>query len=347
MTRLQYLTRCLTFATFFASIPAIASAEDVVLRYNQWFPTQHWSHVDGIYMWFDRVAEVTEGRVRIEPSAAPLAPPNRNFQAVEQGIADVAWGPHGYTPGVFPLSELVELPFITTDARASSIAYWRTWKKYFEPSGMQSSVITLAMHVTAPGNLHFATDIPARDVEDLTGTRIRIPTPVVARALQNLGAIPVASSLTELREMLARGIVDGAAISDEFLIGFGMDGHVEAATEIPGGLFTSSIFLIVNRDAWNRIDAVDRAAIEAISGEMFSAEMGALWDENYAAAQDTLRERLGGAYIRADDTFLEGLAAAFEPETDAWLAAAEAAGVDGPSALAFFQTERERAASGD
>ncbi len=154
-----------------------AQAQTVVLRYNQWFPTAHWSQSGGLYKWFEQVKEVTGGRVVVEPSAKPLAPPNRNYQAVVDGIADLAWGPHGYAPGVFPLTELVELPFITKHAGVSSVAYWRLWKEKLEPTGMQKDVVTLAMHLTAGGNIHM-NNSEIRTAKDLAGKKMRVPTPL-------------------------------------------------------------------------------------------------------------------------------------------------------------------------
>jgi hypothetical protein len=59
------------------------------------------------------------------------APP-RQYQLAVDGIADVAWGPHGYTPGVHPLSELSELPFVTRSTEANSVAYWKVFEKHLQ-----------------------------------------------------------------------------------------------------------------------------------------------------------------------------------------------------------------------
>lgn len=315
-----------------------ASAEDVVLRYNQWFPSGHWSQQQGLYPWFDKVAEVTEGRVTIEPSAAPLAPPPRNYQAVIDGIADMAWGPHGYTPGVFPLTEMVELPFITDDAGVSSVAYWRVWEKFFAPTGMQSDVVTLAMHVTAGGNLHMREDA-VTSLEELKGERLRVPTPVVGRVLEKVGAVPVSGSLSELREMLSRGVVDGTAISDELVMGFKVDNEINAITQIPGGLYSNSAFLIVNAEKWAEISDADQEAIMAISGEGLSETMGRLWQENDIEARAAFKERLGDKYITASEAFVDDLAKAFSGEREAWLEVAAKAGVDGDAAVAFYEEQ--------
>ena len=319
-----------------ASLSAVAT-ETVTLRYNQWFPSGHWSQANGLYPYFDEIERVTEGRVVVEPSAAPLAPPARNYQAVVDGIADMAWGPHGYSPGAFPLTEMVELPFITEDAGVSSAAYWRLWEEFFQPTGMQNDVITLAMHVTAGGNIHMRKEV-VTSIDDLQGIRLRVPTPVVGRVLDEIGAVPVSGSLAELREMLSRGVVDGTAISDELVVGFRVDDEINAITQIPGGLYSNSAFLVVSAEKWAEINPEDQEAIMAISGETLSQTMGALWHENDLSARAIFQERLGENYVMASPEFIAELEAAFAGELDAWSVTASELGVDAQVAIDFYQS---------
>ncbi|MBC7143927.1 MAG: TRAP transporter substrate-binding protein [Thioclava marina] len=324
-------------AMSWAALPAIAK-DALVLNYNQWFPNGHWSQAQGLHKWFDQIEEVTEGRVKVQSSAKPLAPPNRNYQAVIDGVADIAWGPHGYTPGVFPLTEMAELPFITEDAGVSSKAFWRLWKEYFEPTGMQSDVVTLGMHVTAGGNISMREE-PVTSMAEFKGKKIRVPTPVVGRVLQEQGVVPVSGSLTELREMLSRGIVDGTVISDELVTGFKVDDDIHAVTHVPGGIFSNTAFIIMNKGKWDQISAEDQAAIMKISGEALSERMGSLWQENDLIAREMFKERLGDNYVVASDAFMAELADAFSGELDAWKVKATDAGVDADAAVAFYEAQ--------
>tara|TARA_R110000868_G_scaffold139869_3_gene355053 strand:- start:1915 stop:2964 length:1050 start_codon:yes stop_codon:yes gene_type:complete len=320
---------------------SIALAEDtVVLRYNQWFPSQHWSQKDGLYQYFEEIEKVTEGRVKVQPSAKPIVPPTKNYQAVVNGIADIAWGPHGYTPGVFPLSEMVEFPFSVNDAGISSAAYWRVFEKYFKPAGMHGDVVTLAVHVTSGGNLHMK-DAPVNTIKDLQGKKIRVQTSVVGDALKTLGAVPVSGSLSELREFLSRGIVDGTSLSDELLTGFKVDKYINYITQIPGGLYSNSAFVIINKDKWNKISAKDQQAIMAISGEKLAVRMGALWHKNDLLARGELKKRLGKDYQIASEELFVGLDEAFAPIREQWLDKATAAEVDGLEAMRFYSQQTE------
>jgi TRAP-type C4-dicarboxylate transport system substrate-binding protein len=335
-----HLKRLALSAVAAVGLMSPAYAEQLTLNYNQWFPSGHWSQAQGLYPWFEAIEVATEGRVVIQSSAKPLAPPNRNYQAVVDGVADIAWGPHGYTPGVFPLTEMVELPFITQDAGISSTAYWHLWTEFFEPTGMQSDVVTLAMHVTAGGNISMREEA-ITDLAGLNGAKLRVPTPVVGGVLGSVGAVPVSGSLGELREMLSRGIVDGTVISDELVAGFNLQDDIGYVTQVPGGIFSNSAFIIMNRDKWDMISAADQAAILALSGETLSQKMGALWHENDLRARKDFQERLGENYAVASDEFLAELAEAFSNERRNWKTMAADLDVDGDAAIAFYETQIE------
>ncbi len=318
------------------SIASGVRAETVVLRYNQYLPAGHWSQTEALYPYFDEIARVTEGRVTVEPSAKPLAPPNRNYQAVKDGIADIVWGPHGYNPGAFPLSEMVEFPFITGNVGIASQAYWELWKETFEATGMHDGVVTLALHVTSGGNIHLVGE-PVTSVEEMRGLKLRMPTPGVGRALHDAGVVPVSGAITELREMMARGIVDGTAIADEFAFGYKIDPYVNSVVAIPGGMFSSSAFIVVSRDKWDRIAPADQAAIMDISGAVLSRHMGDVWQRNNESAQAAFRETLGDNYVTASDTFVGQLEAIFAPHWLEWVETAAVQGVQGEAALTFYR----------
>lgn len=315
-----------------------SAANALTLRYNQWFPSQHWSQKDGLYEFFEEIEKVTDGRVKVRPSAKPLAPPTKNYQAVVSGIADIAWGPHGYTPGAFPLTEMVEFPFVTTDAGISSKAYWRTYKKFFEATGMQDKVVTLGMHVTSGGNIHMREDA-ILSAGDFSGKKLRVPTNVLGEAIKTMGAVPISGSLNELREFLSRGIIDGTMLSDELLYGFKVDKYVKKVTQVPGGIFANSAFIIINKEKWESISEADRNAIMAIAGEKLSVKMGSLWHKNDLEAREKLSSRLGNDYQVANDELIQAIDKAFEPGREAWFKAAAESGIDGEAAWNYYKEQ--------
>jgi TRAP-type C4-dicarboxylate transport system substrate-binding protein len=318
-----------------SSAGAPGLAQEVVLRYSAWLPPTYFMHERGLYPFFADIERVTEGRVRIEISSAPLGPAPRNYQLVMDGISDITWSLHGYTPGTFPLSELVELPFHSTDAISDSVAYWHVFKEFFEPAGMHPGMHTLTVHTHVPGQLF--NNVRAIDTpEDIQGLRIRSTNSSVATSLQRLGAAPIGIPVPEMRQALERGIVDGVTLTDEALYNFQIASFIRHGLVTPGGLYNASFFAVVNEEKWNQISETDQAAIMEISGEVLARRMGEVWQ----AEQDGATERVladGIVLSPAEGVLLEHMQAALAGLDDEWLERAQALGVDAAAALAAYR----------
>lgn len=314
----------------------IANAEQVVLRYTEWLPPTYFMNQHGLYPYFAEIEKVTEGRVKVEVSAAPLGPPPRNYQLAMDGVADLAWGLHGYTPGTFPLSELVELPFHSADAESDSVAYWRVFKEFFEPADMHPGVHTLTVHVQAAGQI-YNNKRPILKTEDLAGLKIRATNSGVSGSIERLGGTPIGLPVTEMREALEKGIVDGVSLTDEALFNFRISEFIKYGMAVPGGFYNASMFLVVNEDSWNRISSSDQAAITAISGEVLASKLGRVWQDEQDAA--TEKANAGGIEISVpDSTLLDYLHSKLDPLEQEWLTKAGAQGIDAEAALAAYRS---------
>jgi TRAP-type C4-dicarboxylate transport system substrate-binding protein len=308
-----------------------ASAEDVVLRYSNWLPPTFHIHQRVLYPYFEEIAKATDGRVKVEISAGALGPPPRNYQLASDGIAGIVWGLHGYTPGTFTMSELVELPFHSGDAEASSAAYWEVYKKYFEPANMHPGVHTLTVH-TQPAGQIFTSDRAIEAPADFEGLKIRSTNSGVAEALTLLGATPIGLPVTEMRDALAKGIVDGVSLTDEALYNFNISNLIKHGLEVPGGLYNASMFLVVNQDLWDKISPEDQAAITAISGEALARRIGRAWQDE----QDSAVAKVAADGIKVDEAkgpLLDYVHEKLSGLDAAWLKKADALGIDGKAAM--------------
>ena len=320
------------------TMPQAASAGKQFMRYSQWLPPGHWTQREALHKWFREIDQATQGRVVIQPTAKGLGAPPRQYQLALDGIADVVFQVHGYTPGSFPLSEMAELPFLTKSAEANSVAYWRVFKKMFEPAGMHNDVKALSVFVHVPGQI-YNNKRAILSLDDIKGLKLRIPNNTTSNALKLLGGVPMAAPVTKLRDGLAKGVFDGTTLTDEAIYAFKIGRFVKFATHIPGGLYNLSFLVAMNKDKWNKISSADRASIMASAGEVLGGHrIGRIWDEREKWAPSQLQTdgvtwtTLQGAPLAA----LKAKLAVFERN---WIKKAEAAGVDGAAALAMFRRE--------
>jgi TRAP-type C4-dicarboxylate transport system substrate-binding protein len=157
----------------------------------------------------NRFAEITGGRAKVELYwSNSLVPLKDHYRALQAGIVDFAFVNTGITPGVFPLSELFQVPGIASIIAASNLAFMDLFEKYpqFEEQ-FSPKVKYIATCQFLLSDLH--TIKPVRSLEDLKGMKIGCQTPESARAMELLGASASTIPWTDMYVQLERGVVDG------------------------------------------------------------------------------------------------------------------------------------------
>ncbi|MBN8290998.1 TRAP transporter substrate-binding protein [Rhodobacter sp. NTK016B] len=322
------------------SSAAGALAEDVVLRFSNWLPPTHPIITQMIEPWAAEVEAATEGRVSLQILPA-LGAPGAHFDMVRNGVADIAFGVHGYTPERFKLTEMVELPFTSENAQVNSIANWRTYQQFFMDANEHEGTHLLGLWV--PGSYQLFTRAGVETVEDLDGLRIRVPGSTVERIATELGMVSISSPLTEAYDQISRGIIDGMFQTYSTVRDFNMAEHMPVVMAVPGGFAASSQFLVISDAAWDRISPEDQAAIDALSGETMVRQFAEVWQAQNAAAVGELVEG-GLTQIELSGTDLEMMQERLAPIWDQWIADANERGVDAEAAIAFYQEQLDAVA---
>lgn len=334
----------LTAATAIALIAAGTplAAQETVLRFSNWVPATHPIVTEVIEPLARDLEEATEGRVTIEVLPA-LGPPPGHFDLVANEVADMAFSVHGYTPGRFTLTELGELPFTHNHAVVNSLAYWNTYQRYFLDANEHEGVRLLGLWTNGPYQLtmngHLLTSIDA-----VEGRRIRVPSPLVERVTTTLGMVPISSSVTEAYEQISRGVIDGMFQQLETVWNFNLHEYLTHISVVPGGFAHSSQYLVMSEAAYERLSEEDRAALDALTGEALVLRFAEMWQAEEEKAIARLEEAGAVIYDVPEDVLAELREALAFIEED-WVAEAEARGVDGAAALAFYRSEIERIAA--
>src|SRR5690606_12637696 len=125
------------------------------LRLHQFLPAQASVPANLLYPWADRIEPQPEGRIQIEryPATQPGGTPPQLIDQAQDGTVDIVWTLPGSTPGRFPLTELFELPFIMTNAEATSKAFWAMFEKHMKDDEF-ADVHIIATWVHGPSVIH-------------------------------------------------------------------------------------------------------------------------------------------------------------------------------------------------
>ena len=316
------------------------------LLINQVAPRTHFYHSGILVPWVRDVARVTEGRVRIRFSTAPLGSYRRNFDMAWSGLVDLAGGNQSSNPGRFRLAMINESPYLgTSDPESISVALWRTYSQHLAPAGEFAGTQVLALHVSSLQHL-YTIGKPVREMSDLAGLKIAAPSELGAELISRLGAIPVLLTAPEIHDGLSRGIIDGVSMGPTGTSRLHLYPFLKYETPVAAGagLSWGGFYLVANNDSWQRIDAEDRRRILAISGEAFARHAARVFIERIRDAALEL-ERAGIVRITPSEDFERRFRAAASFIDVAWVEHANANGIDGAVVLEDFRQAVRREAT--
>ncbi len=307
-------------------------AEELVM--SSWLPPKHPIVVNAFEPWAEEVEKVTEGRVTVRIMGKPLGSPPAHFDMARDGVADITYGLHSFTEDDrFNRARLGQFSFLGDDAIANSTAYWSIYGGQMDAADEHKGTHLLGLFMHGPGLLHNN----VRKVEtpaDLAGLKVRVPGGYVGDLVSALGATPLFMSSPEVYEKLSRGVIDGVAFTYEAMTAFNLVDHIKYSMTVPGGIYNTTWFFVINEAKWNGLSDQDRAAIDAISGEAFAKRVGQAWNDADTVARQEIGDRVD--FYEAPAEVVTALRDAAGKLETSWVGTL-GEGYDGAAALTEFR----------
>jgi TRAP-type C4-dicarboxylate transport system substrate-binding protein len=271
------------------ALPA-AAQDKIEVKVAEFVGAQHFM-TKWLVGWGERLEKASNGRLVFKHfPGAQMAPPPAHYDLARTGQADVSWFLHGGTPGRFPLTELISLPYMAGSAEiGTKVLNDATLRsRYLDAEHRGVKVLLLLTH--QPGNVH-TTKKPIRSADDMKGLRIRFAAPTIRDFVAALGGTAVGVQPGEQLEMLQKGTLDGTFIDYGGAgIAFKMGGTIKYSTEMYS--YVSSFGVAMNPDFYKKLPADLRKLVDqSMSG--VEKEVGEGWDALDAIGKKLLVE--GGA----------------------------------------------------
>jgi TRAP-type transport system periplasmic protein len=226
--------------------------------------------------WCEQLEKDSGGRITVKRfPGSQMGPVQQHYDFARTGQADVSWFLHGATPGRFPLTELVQVPYLVGSAEIGTkvLNDPELRAKYLDAEHRGLKVLLLLTH--QPGNVH-TTRKPIRTTEDMRGLRIRFASPTIRDFVAALGGTPVGVLPTEQVEQLQKGTIDGVFIDYGGAgIAFKMGGVIKYSTEMYS--YVSSFGVGMNEDFWNKLPP-DLKDLVTKSMTGVEKDVGEAWD---------------------------------------------------------------------
>jgi TRAP-type C4-dicarboxylate transport system substrate-binding protein len=252
-----------------------AEAASVTLRYSNFFPPTH-IQSKLAESWCKEVEKRTNGRVKVEYfPGQTLTKANQVYDGVVTGLSDVGLSIFAYTRGRFPVMAAVDLPLGYTSGKVAT-AVANDFVRQFNPKEVQD-VKVMYVHAHGPGLIHTVKDKPVRKLEDMKGLKLR-GHGTSALFQKALGATPVAKPMPECYQMIQKGVVEGASYPFEANKGWRLGEVAKNATAAFSAAYTTTFFVVMNKEKWNAFPDDIKTIIEGINKE---------WEAKHAEAWDT------------------------------------------------------------
>ncbi|TMM52913.1 TRAP transporter substrate-binding protein [Sulfitobacter sabulilitoris] len=332
ITRKSFLQLAGAAALAFGMGATAAAAQDVTLRLHQFLPPQ--ANVPKLVLdvWADKVEADSEGRIKVERYPSMQlggTPPELMDQAID-GVADIVWTVVGYTPGRYPSTEVFELPFMMTNARAASRAYWEMFEKHMKDTEFKD-VHILGTWVHGPGLIH--TNKEVRTPADMQGLKIRGGSRLANQLLEKVGATPVGMPVPAIPEGLSKGVIDGTTIPWEVTAALKVPELVTNHTEFTGNaLYVLTFVLAMNKDKYESLPDDLKKVIDDNSGLEFSVFAGGTQEDSDGPARKLAADR-GNNIVTLDAEETQVWIDASKPIYDEWVADMETKGIDGQALI--------------
>ncbi|MFD0911824.1 TRAP transporter substrate-binding protein [Ruegeria arenilitoris] len=316
---------------------SVAFAADYTLTISSWAPPTHGINAKMWPKFVEMVEEATDGKVTAELKLG-IAPPPAQMDLIMDGAADASIIFHGYQPGRFVTTKLIELPGYEGSAEAASVAYWRAYDKYLKAADEHRGVKVIALHTHGPAQLH--TSSPVTSMDQISGLKVRIPGGVGGDVGTALGATGIQVPAPKVYETLASKAADGVVMPLESRKGFKLTEVAPNVYEMPGGLYRGSFAFIMNEDTFADLpEDIQQALEENVFGEPLSREIGKIWDEIDAIGRDETQATEGNAIQEASAEDMEKFSKIAEDVRAKVIAEVNEAGVDAQAAYDMIKSE--------
>ena len=300
---------------------AWAQTPEVSLKLHHFLGPQAPAHTRMLQPWAEKIQSDSGGRIAIEifPAMTLGGAPPQLFRQVADGIVDIIWTVNGYTPGLFPRSEVFELPTVfTNNIAATNLAMRELFDQYLAPE--YEAVHVLFNHVHAGQAIQMAS-VPVRTVADTQGKKLRVPGPTGNAVVEAMGATPVTMPVPDLPQALTTNAVDGALIPFEIIPALKLQDSTQFQIEGPdNNRFGTTTFQVsMNKARWDSLPDDLKEVFTRNSGEDWLRQIAQVWrgadDAGIKIAVDS-----GNEHIVLSEQEMATFNEALAPVVDRWVA---------------------------
>ena len=277
LSRLGFIMLVILISSLTTQARTQAQTKPMDLKIAMWVGA---THPGGICakQWSDELEKRTQGRIKaIYYYSEALGKAPTYPDLVQSGGTDAATVIFGYSPGRFPLLEIMNLPFVWPDGDVPNKVYYDLYAKgYFGKELAKYKLLYLG--TTSPYDIIARN--PIRNPSEAKGKRLRSGGGPWSPTIEAWGAVPVTLPAGEAYPALERGILDGVVQG----IGpaFNLKLHEIAKFVNLNDIGSYGICLAMNLDYYKKLPADIQKVIDDLATEQRNKpQQGRIFTEGY------------------------------------------------------------------
>jgi TRAP-type C4-dicarboxylate transport system substrate-binding protein len=286
------------------------------MRVSSFEPAQGFYSSKILQAWIDDInTKLSDGaKFKLYPGSILGAPPAQ-AELVKAGVADVALVVPTYTPGLFPISGVVEVPGLVPNSTVgANILNTLSEEGALDAEYADYKVIAL---FTTPSYRFFMTDEGVTAPDQLNGKKLRSPSQFGSELFGMVGASGVSIPAPQVYENLERGVVSGAVWVMDAYRTFRLN---EVAPNITTpGFIASPMAILMNKDTYASLSDADKAVLDQMSGRATAQWVASVVDAADAEIEKSFRDAGEVNFVELDATALAAWDEAFAGAADAWV----------------------------
>ena len=332
MKRLLPILIATIFSASALLLAGSVQATDFTLKLHHFLGPKAPAHTKMLLPWVNKVEELSKERVKIDiyPAMSLGGKPPQLIRQVRDGVVDLVWTVNGYTPGLFPRTEVFELPFIhTNDPVATNLAMREMFDENLAEEYRGLKVMFL--HVHQGQAIHMVNKV-IRKPSDFNGIKMRIPTRTGAWVVEAMGAAPVSMPVPGVPQALSKKVVDGALIPWEIIPPLKLQDmtkyQIEGENMTRFG--TTTFQVSMNQGTWDKLPGDLQDAFMQASNKAWVREVGEVWHRTDIGGIG-VATKAGNEHITLSAAETAEFKKVLEPVVDRWVKEVSGAGIDGNS----------------
>ena len=325
----------LIVATGLFYIPeATAADEKINIRFSTWHVP---NGADVQKLWIPMLEEMkkrSNGRITYTMYAGgALGKGADHYDIIGTGLSDMGYATLSWTPGRFPLSDVLSSPIVCP----------AKWKGAEAGMAMHDQLLhtefqdVKVLHINNCVMAHLWTTKKVTAMGDIKGMKIRSPGGLQTKALEALGATPIFMPLGDVYMSMETGVIDGIVTCPALIKAFKLDEVAKYCVPTSFGCVSEGLF--TNKRFWEKVPDDLKPIIEDVGRNAY--KIAGIFDENW------YNETMSGFGEKVKITPLNDAEQKiwdkkFGTMLTEWAEGLEAKGLPAKKALVMFKKELEK-----